>query len=78
MTNKQDMPPNLIQLILSRFVDIRRPVGSTNITTALGASLMSLALALSQQPDMIMQGTGFVIGTVGFIMTLYKGKNQPE
>lgn len=65
---------NLLQSLLSRFVDVKNPTGATNITTALGASLMSLALMLTQQPDIYMQGGGFLVGAVGFIMTMYKGK----
>lgn len=74
MINKPEGSPNLLQSLLSRFVDKTNPLGSTNVTTALGASLMSLALLLTQQPELVIQGSGIVVGTIGFIMTLYKGK----
>lgn len=62
----------LISPIIERFIDKKKLTSKTNISTFAGGSLMATSFLLIQQPDEISQGIGYLIGGVGFLISLYK------
>ncbi|MCP3921248.1 MAG: hypothetical protein GY714_01555 [Desulfobacterales bacterium] len=66
------IPIDLITSIVTRFIDTKKAVSKTNISTVSGSGLMGVAYMLINSPDPITQSLGYILGVVGFGITLYK------
>ncbi|MCP4395625.1 MAG: hypothetical protein GY804_15360 [Alphaproteobacteria bacterium] len=58
--------------IFERFIDTKKPLSKTNVSTVTGSWLMGTAYVLVNSPNEITQSFGYVLGVIGLGITFYK------